>query len=56
MNPQKLLAAIVVMLALAGCAPPASGPGAAVQPSNSLDRGTDMRSGGGGGGAGGGGM
>jgi hypothetical protein len=56
MKRQRLLAAIVVMLALGGCAPPASGPGAAVQPSNSLDRGTDMRTGGGSGGAGGGGM
>ena len=48
--------AMIFVLALAGCTPPAGGPGAAVQPSNPLDRGTDMRSGGNGAGSGGAGM
>lgn len=53
---RKTVFAMIFILALAGCAPPTSSPGGAAQPSNSLDRGTDLRNGGDGGGGGGGGM
>ncbi len=57
MNPQRVFAAIFVVLALVGCAQPISGQGSAVYAPYSRDGGADMRGGGdGGGGGGGGGM
>jgi hypothetical protein len=50
----KTVFAMIFVLALAGCAPPAGGPGGAVQAPYSLDRGSDLRNGGDGGGGGGG--
>jgi hypothetical protein len=54
MKPQRVLAAICVVLALAGCTPPITGPGAGAYAPYSNDRGADMRNGGGDGGGGGG--
>jgi hypothetical protein len=54
MNRQKVLAAIFVVLALAGCVPPPTGQGAGDYAPYSYDRGDDIRSGGDGGGGGGG--
>jgi hypothetical protein len=58
MNPHRWLAAVFVILALAGCAPVETGQGQAPASPYSRDSGADMRSGpdGGGGGGGGGGM
>jgi hypothetical protein len=56
MNPRRLLAGIFVVLALAGCVPPATGQGTGAYAPYSDDRGADMRNGGDGGGGGGGGM
>jgi hypothetical protein len=48
----RVLAAIFVVLALAGCAPSITGPAAGVYAPYSDDRGADMRNGGGVGGGG----
>jgi hypothetical protein len=55
MNPQRVLATIFVVLALAGCLPSPTGQGTSVYAPYSDDRGADMRNGGGAGGGGGGG-